>query len=441
MLRKIKSLFVLLVLAGIFVFGIWSFGGNASIAFGAQDSGEFFPIGLYAVDDFYPRDPVDPLSKMTVLEELPQIAQAGFNVVHSYRFDIAAPEWGNTDDEARLFLDAAQKSGLKVLMGLSYADWIEGPLSNDKLNLILKRVRALKDHPALFGWVLNDDTPQGGTQEEGQVLDPDPEQLRKIRQAIKEIDVHPLVVAVPGAVDENYEYGDIADIYMPDNMPIGFEVIPPGIPKDWESHPEDVGKYIDLIYKAITPGRKVIAHIQIYNLANDSITWSNMPKRFGRYPSKAEIRFMTYNALIHKSQGVFFLGYRYDYKNYGRDDGEGGDDISPRGNPSQWKAIASVATELKSLTPIFLSPDATQEVTIQPENIEFLLKEYKNKLYLIAANSSVKGITATLTMSQPAATIHVLNESRSIRSNGISFTDNFDGYGVHCYEISPTTEK
>jgi len=380
---------------------------------------------------------------MTVLEELRGISQAGFNLIQSYRFEVASPEWGNTNEKARIFLDAAHKLGMKAVMGL-IQDWV----ADGKLNLIRERVRALKDHPALFGWILYDDLPQGG---DGL---PSPQQLLSARRAIKAIDaIHPIIVALPGEVDQDYEFRDVADIYMPDNFPVGFEAIPPGFPRDWEIHPEDVGRFIDGIYKVVGSKQKVMAQIQTYNLANDSLTWENlwkdaptkdyvMPRRLGRYPTRAEMRFMAYNALIHKSQGVLFCEYRHHYNNYDRHDGEGGEDVSPRGNASQWQAMASVATELKSLAPIFLAPDAKKNtVESETEGIEFLLKDYKNKLYLIAANPSVKKKMAAFTMSKPATTIKVLNEARSITPKGVSFTDQFDGYGVHVYEISTTTGK
>ena len=34
-----------------------------------QDPPAFFPIGLYCVEDFSPRDPHDPPDKMTVIDE------------------------------------------------------------------------------------------------------------------------------------------------------------------------------------------------------------------------------------------------------------------------------------------------------------------------------------------------------------------------------------
>ncbi len=423
------------MLVGV-LFGISFLGCRTTIVSEAEDSPQFFPIGLTAVDDYYPRDERDPPSKMTVIEELPEISKAGFNVIHSYRFEVADPEWGNTNENAKIFLDACHKSGLKMIMGLHFS-WIDP----GDLNAIRARVRALKNHPALYAWRLYDDLPQGAES-------PSVAKLLSARRAIKEIDpIHPLTVSVPGKVDENYEFRDVADIYMPDNMPIGFERIPPGIPKEWESHPEDVGKLIDFIYRAVGPKKKVIAEIQTYNLANDSLSWGDetnrMPQNLGRYPTRAEMRFMAYNALIHNSHGVFFLEYRHHYLNYGRDDGVGGSDTSPRGNPRQWQIMASVATELKSMAPIFLAPDANKKIGVKPESagIEFLLKDYKDRLYLIAANPSKKKKTATFTMSQPVTAIKVLNEARSITLKGGSFTDPFDVYDVHFYEISSAAGK
>ncbi|MBI3292165.1 MAG: hypothetical protein HYZ73_05075 [Elusimicrobia bacterium] len=436
--------------------GISSLAGTARLASGAQEP--FFPIGLMLVDDYTPRDPKDPPSKITVLEEFPEIARVGFNVIRVGRFDFGGitpdgtpPEWGNTDANARVLLDTAQKSGLKVLMGLSYADWIMGKdLSNDQLNLILKRVRVLKDHPALWGWVLNDDTPQGGIQKEGEGLEPDPEKLRKVRRAIKEVDPsHPLVVGLPGVVDQNYEYRDIADIYELDNLVIGFEVIPPGFPQEWEAHPEDVGKRVDLVYNVIGPKQKVIADVQTYNMANDSLSWGGppgdpkrLPDNLGRYPTIAEMRFMAYDALIHKSQGVFFNCYRWDYQNYGRDDGEGGDDVSLRGNPSQWEAVSSVSKELKAMTPILLAP--TQEpkkagVTIKGP-IELLIKHHQGRTYLLTVNPSPEPVQRQIRVARdrfPNPTVTLLPQRQRISFERGSLDVQWSPYEVRVYEIVP----
>jgi hypothetical protein len=425
------------VLALVVVLGVCGLGPQAQEKKSTtiKEEKDFFPIGLTAVDDYYPRDENDPPSKMTVMDELPEIAKAGFNVIHSYRFEVAEPEWGNTNENAKIFLDACHRVGLKMIMPMHFS-WIDP----GDLDAIRERVRALKDHPALYAWRLYDDN----LPEDKSHL------LRAARDAIKAEDpTHPTVLSVAGAVDENWAFRDAADIFMPDNMPIGFEVIPPGIPPEWELHPEDVGRMIDLIFNAVGRDKKVIAEIQTYNLANDSNVWGYdtphpMPRHLGRYPTRAEMRFMAYNALIHRSHGVFFLEYRHHYHNYGRHDGEGGSDTSPRGNKTQWQIMASLATELKSMGPIFLAPDANKKITVKPENagIEFLLKDYKNKIYLIAANPSAKGKTITFTMPQAVTTINVWSESRSITPQGNnSFTDNFDGYGVHIYEISTVVGK
>ncbi len=414
----------------------------------AEDSPQFFPIGLALVDDFYPRDPADPPSKITVLDEFPAIARAGFNLIRAGRFDFDGTPpavWGNTDANARAYLDAARKSGLKVMMGVRCADWPPGKtLPPADLKRLLDRVRALKDHPALFGWVIGDDTPQGGYQASGPI-EPDPGKLRSIRRAIKEVDAsHPLMIATPSAVDDNYEYRDIADIYMLDILPIGFEVIPPGFPPEWEAHPEKVGEVADTVLKVIGPKQKIMTHVQTYNMANDSISMggppgdpNRLPDNLGRYPTRAEMRFMAYNGLIHGSYGVDFNCYRWNYNAYGRSDGEGGDDTSPRGNKSQWQAMASVAAELKSMAPIFLAPDANKQITVKPETagMEFLLKGYKDKLYLIAANPSVKRKKVTFTFPKPLTAVSAYNETRPIITQTNSFADDFDGYGVHVYEV------
>ena len=154
------------------------------------------------------------------------------------------------------------------------------------------------------------------------------------------------------------------------------------------------------------------------------------------------MRFVAYDMLAQGARGLSFLCYRYNY-----DEDDPGDDISFKNNPSQWQAIASVASELKTMSPILTAPDSKLSIGISPPDteIEFISKAYQDAVYLIATNPSPeeKEITFTFTLKQPISLVNVLHESRTIvprqsrdgRKQTYSFTDKFRDYAVHVYEI------
>ena len=81
------------------------------------------------------------------VEHMAEIAAAGFDFVHSYRWDGAG-----TNDEALEYLDAAQKHGLQAFIGIDRQKLIAG---NEQF--VAERVGALMRHPALFAWYLFDE--------------------------------------------------------------------------------------------------------------------------------------------------------------------------------------------------------------------------------------------------------------------------------------------
>ena len=113
------------------------------------DGKPFFPIGLYWVF----ADPAGwkpgPARKEAELREL---RQAGFNSLHTYAFEHS--DTNDTDENALAYLDTAQEFGFKVMMGVR-RDWYQGEALD--LAAIERRVRRLKDHPALLCWTLWDE--------------------------------------------------------------------------------------------------------------------------------------------------------------------------------------------------------------------------------------------------------------------------------------------
>lgn len=385
-----------------------------------RDAPQFFPIGLYSVNS------PSPYSN-DVTEEFPEIAAAGFNVIQSYQFEGDSDGPANTIEDARAYLDAAYKSGLKVLMGIPQECVIKGNLA-----YIRERVLALKDHPAIFGWQLYDEPDVPGYDLHGEKQAPPlpPRNLIDAYETIKQIDPTKLVsIASFLEIDEKYPYLNGFDIFLGDYMNIPIE-----------SPAACIEPYVSAAVRVLTPKDKsVMPTIQVYNVAKDALITSSGKTEDGReimsqgrYPTHAEIRFMAYYAILRGAKGVFFNCYRFDY-------GEEvpGDDISPKANPKQWQAVSSVASELKSISQILLAPQSQVQATTAPDNseVEFLLKDYQETLYLIAVNSKDERRTIAFTFSEPPTAVKALNESRTIFPQENSFTDDFAGYGVHVYEI------
>jgi hypothetical protein len=108
-----------------------------------------FPIGMYWVF----ANPADwkpgPARKDAALREM---RECGVTVLHSYAFEHS--DANNTDEQALAYLDMAQEFGFRVMMGMR-RDWYQ----RERFDLarIERRVRRLKDHPALLCWTLWDE--------------------------------------------------------------------------------------------------------------------------------------------------------------------------------------------------------------------------------------------------------------------------------------------
>lgn len=391
-------------------------------ATGSRTSG-FFPILLYCVDTRLPYS-------NEVISEFPAIARAGFTAIQGYQFE-SDPSPAATA-AAREYLDAAHAQGLKVLMGHSVSLG-NGTMTRDLAN-IRARTSALKDHPALMGWQLYDE-PASATPPISR------KRLRRAYDTIKALDPDHLVsIAEAVAIDEAYRYLDSGgfDTLMPDNasyIPLDDYVV---------SRRGSLEKAVRLM---TSRGKSVINHVFAYNLARDRIicppdqTHLYPECMINRYPTREEMRFLVYDCLVLGSDGVSILCHRFNY-----DEADPGDDISPTVNPSQWAAVKSVVSELKSISPALLTPSQSMEVagvtitTTGGCQAGVLIKNYQGKTYLFTTNLQDKQNTAQVGLASslfPNPTVKLLPEGTSIPVQANSFTASWPPYGVRIYEVAP----
>jgi hypothetical protein len=422
MLRKIW--FSVLVLVGIVVIGIVGLGlqSQEKKSTAIKEEKDFFPIGLVDVDN--PKD-------------FPEIAAAGFNVVQSYRFE-GIPPWGWTDTEAIKYLDAAQKAGLKVQVGIPQ-EAVQNPDVADEQDLavIQQRARAVKDHPALWGYQLYDEPENPGWRK----FAIHPTNFNNAYHAIKQLDtVHPILTSAAGAIDDTYPYLGV------DIMMLQYLMLPPGsYPAPWDKLENLREAHRSSFETLVSKHKPFVFTVQAYNLANDPTMWPGIlkynPEAVGRYPTREEMRFIAYSGIIRGAKGIFFVSYKfYD------DDGKPLEDISREGNPKQWKAVSSVSAELKAMTPILLAP--TQEVkkagvTIPRKSpVEMMIKQHQGKTYLLTVNPSEDPVRLPIRLALdrfPNPKITLLPERQRIpvqRESG-SFNAQWSPYDVRIFEIAP----
>jgi hypothetical protein len=392
--------------------GICSLTWTARLASGTQNSASFFPIGLYCVED--PQD-------------FREIAHAGFNLVQAYRFEGRDTA---TDEEAKAYLDAARRAGLRVLMGIQ-----QEAVQNLDLAMIGQRVRALQSHPALFGWQLYDE-PENPAYGRGQPLPPG--HLLRAYQTIKRLDaIHPVTIAPNAAIDDQYDYLEGADLFL-----LQYSALPPGLyPYPWDSLAHLRDAHRSSFSTLAGKDKPFIFVLQAYNLANDPNMWPSVPnhppKSRGRYPTRDEMRFMAYSGIIHGATGVIFNCYRF--KN---EDGTTADDISRRANPTQWAAVSSVSTELRSMLPVLVAPSQERQragVALKGEaQLEMLIKQRPWMTYLLTANPSARPARLQLHLAQdrfPNPQITLLPQKQRILAQGGSFDGHWNPYEVRVYEI------
>jgi hypothetical protein len=240
-----------------------------------MDGRPFFPLGFYHVS-FY-----GSLEKK--LADLKKIAAAGFNLLDF-----------SLDRQDESFVKTAEHLGIFLL-----------PEFNDERFAL---VRAFRKSPAFFAWAISDDADSGRHT---------PEKILALHADIKALDPAHLTYISCGA--HSAAYTQCADLLAVQVYPVGSS----------ESGPDPLNlvfKMLDEAVRRATPaGRPVIANLQCARIYAGRSA-----------PSAAEIRNMSYQALIAGVQGLVYYTY-FD---------AGWDMASQR---ELWPELIKLGAELKGL--------------------------------------------------------------------------------------------
>ncbi len=266
--------------------------------------------------------------------------------------------------------------------------------------------RKFGQNPALLGWYIMPRPDQQTTPPD--VIAYVCRQLRSISPG------HPTLMSLASPSLLRY-YSEFPDIVAAWSLPI------PSAPIT------SVARMVDAAKEAAADRRPVWAIIQAVGPAwysDESLD----PKGNGRTPTAAEVRAMTYLALVHGANGLIYYGY--DIPSFpGTRPFKLPDDA-----PEIWAELAQINKQLCWLAPVILKGQHHLLTPVADGDVHLGVWQYQGGYYLIAVNTSSQQIVAEFALPEiEASQLTVMFEQRWISSNDGIFEDSFAPYEVHIY--------
>jgi hypothetical protein len=276
------------------------------------------------------------------------------------------------------YLDAAERYGMHCMPFLREDANLTSDAREAQLRKILNR---FKDHPGLGAWKGEDEPEWGKVPLPG---------LGQARQVIRELDPnHPVVIihAPRGTVESLRPYNAIGDILGADIYPISY---PPGIHSLLTNRSLSlVGDHTRIMME--TAGGKLPVWMVL------QISWSGVlqPGKTLRFPTFAEERFMTYEAIINGARGLIFFG------------GNNLGGMSPADRKLGWnwtfwkRVLRPVIEEIGSKSPLYpalVAPDSQLQIQITGDGISTQARSSRGHQFAQTSSSeSQRGLTSAAT--------------------------------------------
>ena len=339
------------------------------------------------------------------------------------RTGVMAAPWDEAAFEReKAWMDAAARNGMHCLVSLREAGSIKGGDAANEAKL-RRIVTTFKDHPAMGAWK-GVDEPDWGKHPVGPMV--------RAYRVIKELDPdHPVwVVQAPrGTVESMRQYAVACDATGADIYPVGY---PPGahslLPNNNISLVGDHTRIMMDVAEGTMPVWMVL-----------QIAWSGVikPGKTLRFPTFAEERFMTYQAIVNGARGVVFFG------------GHIGKACTPEDAKLGWnwtfwnRVLRPVVEEIGAKSPLYpalVAPDSRLPVKLEGKGaaqVEFVAREVGGDVFVIACkregdtvNVRFTGLPGGLTRGD------VLFESpRQVEVKDGTFADWFGPFEVHVYRF------
>jgi hypothetical protein len=344
----------------------------------------FFPLGIYW---------------STIKEDDLRIyRQSKFNCIMPY------------GSPTRAQMDLAEKYGVKVIYSIK--DWYAGSTYcpqaiktvADEEPMVRQRVRAMRDHPALLAWYLNDEL--------SQVFIP---QLEAHERWVAEEDPQHPTWAVLYQFNEVAAYRNTFDVIGTDPYPIGRK--PASMAAEWTAE----------TFRQVDRARPMWQVPQLHNWANYEKIEPHKPTL--HTPTFDEVRSMAWQCIAEGATGLVFYSW--------------GD---LRRNPDvsfdvQWAGLKKIAAEIDRMAPVLLSVEKTPNIEAQaaaggrPGWLHTLVRKHQGKLYLVAVNDGDGEGRLRWSLPNAARSIRALGTDTTLAPAGNQFVDELPKLAVKVYEL------
>jgi hypothetical protein len=375
------------------------------------DGKKTFPIGFTMPP---PPDGKTPVGK-NAIEEL---HDAGANFLRTGGMGTA---WNDAAFEVeQRYQDAAARFGMHCLVNLRELGSIE-PEASAREALLRKLIERFKGHPGMGVWK-HVDEPEWGKH-------PIPLMMRAT-EIIRELDPnHPIEItqAPRGTIEALKTYNPACDIVGTDIYPVGY---PPG------THSLLPNKEISMVGD-YTKRTVEVAGGRLSAWMTLQIVWSGVikPGKTLRFPTFAEERFMTYQAIINGARGLIFFGGHIPKAMTLEDAALGW-------NWRYWnrvlRPVIEEVGEKSPLYPALVAPDSALPIQVdRAGEVEFCAREVGDELFVLACKREGATVQARISgLPAWAAEAEVLYESpRTVSAKDGQIVDWFGPFEVHVYRF------
>ena len=337
----------------------------------------YFPLGLFCVPKDY----------------FGEVRRAGANTMMQYR------GYFETRNGVKEYLDQCMANGMMAVVDVQTYTKISKTGKAD-IEGLTKLVNEAKDHPALLAYYIADEPEYGKVPAEEYV---------RAYKAIKALAPFHPVIMLNNQFESVKTYADACDILMPDPYPGFYQNMPPGY---------SLSRIADFMRAA--QGAKRAGVWITPQLHNTPCYKEERGDIFGRTPTLAEERFMTYSAIVHGARGILYWCYgacRWDM----------------RDTPKYADAVKALLTEIQWMGDVF---DAGREIdTVHaPDPIRLAAWMLNDQLYIVAVNNSDGKVKAEIKVDADKwKELHVLSEERKVKVRDGVAEDEFKPWDVHIY--------
>ncbi len=321
--------------------------------------------------------------------------------------------------QEQIMMDAAARHGLYCWPRLEKLCSLEKDDSPKEV-LLRSVLNRFRNHAGLLLWKTVDEPFWGKVS---------PESMIRAYRIIKEVDpCHPvgLTQAPRGTVEDLRPYNAAADLLLLDIYPVGY---PPGTHSLGPNKEISmVGDYTRFIRQA-ADGKPVWMVLQI--------AWSGVvnPGKTLRFPTFAQERFMTYQALINGARGLVYFGGNIKAAMTPEDARLGW-------NWTFWRRVLRPVVEevgnKSPLAPALVAPDSKLPVKlVGADDVEFCVREVGADIYILACKREGNTVEVKFSgLPAWAGRAEVLYESpRQVQAKAGTFTDWFAPFDVHVYHF------